>query len=179
MKNAEHPIRSIEDIVKTSYQVGVRASSSTAHTMKYSKYETHQKIWQRIERDGTQAESLDQGVQWVREKDKFVYMTDGPLLQHVANQPPCDVKVGKYHRKNLKKQRENGSAQYRQPCFERHSHDLIKRERPCFIVEQAWRSGDSAHLPIGLSFLVLYPRCSDLPLSPKTNIWFSVTKLCL
>lgn len=170
MKNAEHPIRSIEDIVKTSYQVGVRASSSTAHTMKYSKYETHQKIWQRIERDGTQAESLDQGVQWVREKDKFVYMTDGPLLQHVANQPPCDVKVGKYHRKNLKKQRENGSAQYRQPCFERHSHDLIKRERPCFIVEQAWRSGDSAHLPIGLSFLVLYPRCSDLPLSPKTNI---------
>ena len=95
MKNAEHPISSLDDIVKTSYEVGVLDSSSTHAFFKSNKYEVHQKIWSRMERDGTFAQSVDEGVKWVREKDKFVFILDGPVLQHIVNQPPCDLKLGK------------------------------------------------------------------------------------
>lgn len=95
VKNTEHPISSLDDIVKTSYQVGVLDSSSTHAFFKSSKYEVHQKIWSRMERDGTFAQSVDEGVKWVREKDKFVFILDGPVLQHIVNQPPCDLKLVK------------------------------------------------------------------------------------
>ena len=95
MKNAEHPISSLDDIVKNSYEVGVLDSSSTHAFFKSSKYEVHQKIWSRMERDETFAQSVDEGVKWVREKDKFVFILDGPVLQHIVNQPPCGLKLGK------------------------------------------------------------------------------------
>jgi len=93
VKNAEHPINNLEDIVKTSYQVGVLDSSSTSAFFQSSKYETHQKIWQRMERDGTLVKNVDEGVKFVREKDQFVFISDGPMLQHLSNQPPCDLKI--------------------------------------------------------------------------------------
>lgn len=31
----------------------------------------------------------------VREGD-FVFITDGPLLEHIVNEPPCDLKIGRY-----------------------------------------------------------------------------------
>ena len=100
VKNAEHPINNLEDIVKTSYQVGVLDSSSTSAFFQSSKYETHQKIWQRMERDGTLVKNVDEGVKFVREKDQFVFISDGPMLQHLSNQPPCDLKIGKYRTLN-------------------------------------------------------------------------------
>ena len=96
MKNAEHPIRNLEDIVKSSYSVAVRNSSSTSEFFKTSGYETHKKIWQKTESDGTLVKSLTQGVEWVREKEEFAFITDGPLLRDIANKPPCDLTVGKY-----------------------------------------------------------------------------------
>ncbi|XP_068737746.1 glutamate receptor 4-like isoform X2 [Montipora capricornis] len=93
VNNAEHPIGNLEDIVKTSYQVGVLDSSSTHAFFQSSTYDLHQKIWSRMERDGTLLKSVEEGVRRVREKDKFVFISDGPMLQHIANQPPCDLKL--------------------------------------------------------------------------------------
>ena len=95
VKNAEHPINNLEDIVKTSYKVAVLDSSSTSDAFKTSQYETHKKIWQRIESDNTLAGSSDEGVEWVRDREEYVFITDGPLLRNIANQPPCDLAVGK------------------------------------------------------------------------------------
>lgn len=101
VKNAENPINNLEDIVKTAYQVGVMDSSSTSAFFKSSNYETHQKIWQRMERDGTLVKNVAEGVDWVRKRDKFVFITDGPMLKHIVNQPPCDLKIGKYQAENV------------------------------------------------------------------------------
>ena len=70
-------------------------SSSTSSFFESSKYETHQKIWQRIERDKTLVKNSDEGIKMVRERD-FVFITDGPLLEHIVNKPPCDLKIGRY-----------------------------------------------------------------------------------
>lgn len=94
MKNAEHPIHNLEDVVKSSYQVGVIGSSSVYEDFKTSEYETHKKIWQRIEAENTIVQSTSEGSQLVRERDKFVFIDDGPILRHEASQPPCDLTVG-------------------------------------------------------------------------------------
>ncbi|KAL9962086.1 hypothetical protein ACROYT_G031156 [Oculina patagonica] len=91
VKNAEQPIRNLEDIVDSSYQVAVVESSSTYEFFKTSQYETYKKIWHRIQAGNTMVESTSQGVQWVREKDKFLFIYERPTLRYVANQQPCDL----------------------------------------------------------------------------------------
>ena len=59
-----------------------------------SQYETHKKIWQRMQAGNNFPKSTTQGLQWVREKEKFVFIHDGPTLKYVANQPPCDFTIG-------------------------------------------------------------------------------------
>ena len=49
-----------------------------------------------MDRDGTLVKDTDEAVKMVRERE-FVFITDGPLLKHISNQPPCDLKIGKYH----------------------------------------------------------------------------------
>ncbi|XP_078382291.1 glutamate receptor 2-like [Oculina patagonica] len=93
VKNAENPINNLEDIVKSTYQVGVIGSSSVYEDFKTSQYETHKKIWHRIEESNTIVESTSEGSQLVRERDKFVFIDDGPILRHEASQPPCDLTV--------------------------------------------------------------------------------------
>ncbi|XP_078383275.1 glutamate receptor ionotropic, kainate 2-like isoform X2 [Oculina patagonica] len=93
VKNAELPINNLEDIVKSSYQVGVVESSSTYEAFKTSQYETYKKIWHRIQTEGTIVESASQGIQWVRDREEFVFIIDGPTLRYAANQPPCDLTV--------------------------------------------------------------------------------------
>lgn len=39
-------------------------------------------------KNGTEA------VQWVRERENFVFITDGPFLRHTAKKPPCDLTTG-------------------------------------------------------------------------------------
>ena len=62
---------------------------------KTSQYETYKKIWHRIKTESTTVKSVSQGIQWVREKREFVFINDGPTLKYAANQPPCDLTVGK------------------------------------------------------------------------------------
>ncbi len=85
--------------MKSSYQVGVVESSSTYEAFKTSQYETYKKIWHRIQTEGTVVESASQGIQWVRDREEFVFIIDGPTLRYAANQPPCDLTVGKYDTK--------------------------------------------------------------------------------
>ena len=89
-------INNLEDIVESSYQVGVYGSSSVHEAFKTSQYETHRKIWQGVEAENTIAHSTSQGSRWVQEREEFLFIDDGPILRHVANHPPCDLTVGKY-----------------------------------------------------------------------------------
>ncbi|XP_078384338.1 glutamate receptor ionotropic, kainate 2-like isoform X1 [Oculina patagonica] len=91
VKKAQHSIRSLEDILDSSYQVAVIESSSQYEFFKTSQYEPYRKIWHKIQTENTIVKSTSQGVQWVREKEKRVFTSDGPFLRYVANQPPCDL----------------------------------------------------------------------------------------
>ena len=94
VKNAEQPIHNLEDIVKSSYQVGVVESSSTYEAFKTSQYETHRKIWHRMQSAGTMAQSTSEGIQWVRERKDYLFITDGPIVRQAANEPPCELTTG-------------------------------------------------------------------------------------
>ncbi|XP_078376095.1 glutamate receptor 4-like isoform X2 [Oculina patagonica] len=91
VKNAETPIRNLEDLVDSSYQIAVLESSSSYEFFKTSQYEPYKKIWHKIQTESTVVKSTSQGIQWVREKDKLVFTNDGPVLRYVANQKPCDL----------------------------------------------------------------------------------------
>lgn len=91
VKNAEQPINNLEDILKSNYQVGVIDSSSTWEAFKKSQYDTHKKIWHRIQSQGTIAQTQSQGIQWVRERKQYLFVADGPVVRQAANQPPCDL----------------------------------------------------------------------------------------
>ena len=116
MKNAEHPIKNLKDLAKSTYEVGVLYSSSVYETFESSQYETHiaskvdsgsthaafkkssydphQQIWRRMQATDSFPQNASQGVQWVRDREEFVFIMDGPTLRHIANQPPCDLKTG-------------------------------------------------------------------------------------
>ena len=81
--------------MKSPYQVGILESSSTYEAFKTSQYETYKKIWHRIQTGGTVVQSISEGIQWVRDRQEFVFINDGPTLRYAANQPPCDLTVGK------------------------------------------------------------------------------------
>ena len=46
--------------------------------------------------DQSFAKNTSQGVQWVREKQKFVFINDGPINQMTVNQRPCDLTTSMY-----------------------------------------------------------------------------------
>ena len=96
MKNAVHPINNLGELTESSYSTSVLSSSSTSEFFKTSDYETYKKIWRKIELDGTLVQTIAQGVQWVREKEDFALITDGPILRKIVSKPPCDLEVGKY-----------------------------------------------------------------------------------
>ena len=81
--------------MKSSYQVAVVEAGSAYEAFKMSQYETYKKIWYRIQTGGTAVQSASEGTQLVRDRQDFVFITDGPTLRYIANQPPCDLTVGK------------------------------------------------------------------------------------
>ena len=94
VKNTEHPIQNLEELAKSTYQVGILRSSSLSDAFETSQYETHQKLWQRMRTGNTFVESTSQGIQWVRERENFVFIHDGPAHKYTSNQPPCDLTTG-------------------------------------------------------------------------------------
>ncbi|XP_078382294.1 glutamate receptor ionotropic, kainate 2-like [Oculina patagonica] len=91
VKNAQHPIRNLEDIVDSPYKVAVVESSSQYELFKTSQYEPYRKIWHKIQKENTIVKNTSEGVQWVREKDEFVFIYDRPFLRYVAHLQPCDL----------------------------------------------------------------------------------------
>lgn len=88
--------------MKSSYHVGVLESSSTYEAFKTSQYEIYRKIWHRIQTGDTVVQSISEGIQWVRDRQEFIFINDGPTLRYAANQPPCDLTVGKQYNKLLR-----------------------------------------------------------------------------
>ena len=95
VKNVESPINNLDDIVRSNYKVAMVKSGSTYDFFKTSQYETHRKIWHRLQADKSSVKNTAQGVKWVREKEEFVFIYDGPIVKHAANQKPCDLTTGK------------------------------------------------------------------------------------
>ena len=94
VKNAESPINSLEDLAKSNYELGVIPSTTEYEYFKESQDPTLQKIWRRMEAGNSFPKNGTEGVQWVRERENFVFITDGPFLRHMAKQPPCDLTTG-------------------------------------------------------------------------------------
>ena len=44
---------------------------------------------------GTFASNTSQAIQWVREREQYLFIIDGPIIKHAANQPPCELTTGK------------------------------------------------------------------------------------
>lgn len=91
VKNAQSPINNLEDILHSSFKVSVIESGSTHEFFKTSQIETHRKIWHRIQAGNGLVKSTRQAVQWVRERGEALFIYDGPIVRHAANQPPCDL----------------------------------------------------------------------------------------
>ena len=81
--------------MKSSYQVAVVETESTYEVFKLSQYEPYKKIWYRIQTGRTAVQSVSEGIRSVRERQELVFIRDGPTLRYFANQPPCDLTVGK------------------------------------------------------------------------------------
>ena len=96
VKNAERPINNLKDLAKSNYEVGVVHSGATYQAFKESQYETHKTIWHRMEAANTFLPSIAEGVQWVREREKFAFISEGLTLRHAAKKPPCNLKTGNY-----------------------------------------------------------------------------------
>ncbi|PFX17107.1 Glutamate receptor ionotropic, kainate 3, partial [Stylophora pistillata] len=93
VKNAVHPIQNLGELTESSYSIAVLNSSSMSEFFKASDYEAYKKIWRKIEGDDTLVKTVAQGVQWVREKEHFALITDGPSLRKIVSKPPCDLEV--------------------------------------------------------------------------------------
>ncbi|XP_044181464.1 glutamate receptor 2-like isoform X1 [Acropora millepora] len=91
VKNTQQGINNLEDVLRSSYKVGIRDNTAIEHFFKASEYDQHRKIWHRIETGNNKFKSTPQAIQWVRETEESLFIYDGPILRHVANQPPCDL----------------------------------------------------------------------------------------
>ena len=95
MKNTQQGINNLEDVLRSSYKVGILDNTAIGDFFKASEYDQHRKIWHRIETGNNKFKSTPQAVKWVRETEESLFIYDGPILRHVANQPPCDLVSGK------------------------------------------------------------------------------------
>ena len=94
VKNARQTIRDLDDLADSSYQPVVLNSSSTYETLKKSDLETHRRVWNRI-KEGGMVSTTSLGIQMVREKEAFAFISEGTILQYAANQQPCDLTISK------------------------------------------------------------------------------------
>ena len=95
MKNTQQRINNVEEVLRSSYKIGIRDKTATEDIFEASDYEQHRKIWHRIQKGNNKFKSTHQAAQWVRETEESLFISDGPILRHMANQPPCDLVSGK------------------------------------------------------------------------------------
>ncbi|XP_044180944.1 glutamate receptor 2-like [Acropora millepora] len=90
-KNTQQGINNLEDVLRSSYKVGIRDNTAIEYFFKGSEYDQHRKIWHRIETGNNKFKSTAQAIQWIRETEESLFIYDGPILRNVANQHPCDL----------------------------------------------------------------------------------------
>ena len=95
VKNTQQGINNLEDVLRSSYKVGIRDKTTLIDFFEASEYDPHRKIWNRIQTGNNKFKSTPQAIQWVRETEESLFIYDGPILRHAANQPPCDLVSGK------------------------------------------------------------------------------------
>ena len=95
VKNAAAPINNLEDILTSSYKVTIVEYGSTYEFFQTSQYETHRKIWYRIQAHNSFVGNISEAVILIRGKDDYVFIYDGPVVRHLAKNQPCDLITGK------------------------------------------------------------------------------------
>ena len=95
VKNTQQGIKNLEDVLRSSYKIGIRDKSSTRDFFEASEFDQHRKIWHRIQTGNNKFKSTPQAIQWVREMEESLFIFDGPILRYTAKQPPCDLVSGK------------------------------------------------------------------------------------
>ena len=95
VKNTQLGINNLEDVLRSSYKVGIRDKTAITDFFEASEYDPHRKIWNRIQTGNNKFKSTPQAIQWVRETEESLFIYDGPILRYAANQPPCDLVSGK------------------------------------------------------------------------------------
>ncbi|KAK2559931.1 Glutamate receptor 4 [Acropora cervicornis] len=94
VKNTQQGIKNLEDVLRSSYKVGIRERSTIRDFFEASEYDQYRKIWHRIQTGNNKFKSTPQAIQWVRETEESLFIYDGPILRYAANQPPCDLVSG-------------------------------------------------------------------------------------
>ncbi|KAK2559937.1 Glutamate receptor 4, partial [Acropora cervicornis] len=94
VKNTQQGINNLEDVLRSSYKIGIRERSTIRDFFEASEFDQHRKIWHRIQTGNNKFKSTPQAIQWVRETEESLFIYDGPILRYAANQPPCDFVSG-------------------------------------------------------------------------------------
>ena len=95
VQNTRRPINNLEEALDSDYSIGVTMSSSDYAFLRSSKYELYKRVWEHMESKNTFASGTVQGIKWARE-EKYVFISDGPVLKYEANKEPCDLETSKY-----------------------------------------------------------------------------------
>ena len=84
-------MNNLEEAFEAGYEIAVTGSSSTSAFFQNSKSEFHQNIWKKMDSENSFAESGGDGISKARQREKFVYLSDGPYLEYQVGQEPCDL----------------------------------------------------------------------------------------
>ena len=95
VKNSQHGINNLEDVLRSSYKVGILEKTFIEDFFEASEHDQHRKIWHRIQAGNSKFKNTSQAVQWVRETEESLFINEDPILRYLANQPPCDLVSGK------------------------------------------------------------------------------------
>ena len=94
VKNSQQGINNLEDVLRSSYKVGILDNTAIEDFFKASEYDQHRKIWHRIQAGNNKFKNTSQAVQWIRKTEESLFITDDPVSRHLANQLPCDLVSG-------------------------------------------------------------------------------------
>ncbi|KAK2559852.1 Glutamate receptor 3 [Acropora cervicornis] len=90
VKNSQHGINNLEDVIRSSYKVGILEKTFIEDFFEASEHDQHRKIWHQIQAGNSKFKNTSQAVQWVRETEESLFINEDPILS-LANQPPCDL----------------------------------------------------------------------------------------
>ena len=83
-------MNNLEEAFEAGYDITVTMSSADYDFFRNSQSEFYQKIWKHMTSKKTFCQNGEDGLAKVR-SGKYVYVTDGPYLEYLAGQEPCDL----------------------------------------------------------------------------------------